>query len=144
MRVAARAAPFLIAAMIGASPANADPAADATAGVNQQVAAWNRGDLEGALDGYCPRPDISWVNRQGLSRGFADFATGMRSDFADRGRMGAYQAQILQSRTVGRRSALVVVRWSISRDGNRIMGGISTQLWEHCGGKLRITLEHAS
>jgi hypothetical protein len=28
----------------------------------------------------------------------------------------------------------VVLRWSITREGRRLMGGVSTQLWERCAG----------
>ena len=116
----------------------------AAGGVAAQVAAWNRGDLEAALDAYCDVPRLAWVNRSGVTRGLAEFAAAMRADFADRARMGRFEAEILEARRVGRRAELVVLRWSISRDGRRLMGGVSTQLWERCRGRLRITLEHAS
>lgn len=116
----------------------------ASGGVAAQVAAWNRGDLEGALDSYCDVPRLTWVNRGGVTRGLAEFAAAMRADFADRALMGVYEAEILESRALGRGASLVVLRWSISRDGRRLMGGVSTQLWERCRGRLRITLEHAS
>lgn len=131
--------PLLVLA--GASGDSAGKAAD---GLAAQVDAWNRGDLEAALAAYCDSRDIVWVNRKGVSRGFADFAAGMRADFADRAMMGRYEAEILDRRVVGPEAALITVRWSIARGGKRLMGGISTQLWQPCGGRLRIVLEHAS
>jgi len=132
------AAAFLL---LAATPSGA--AAEAARGVEAQVAAWNRGDLESALEAYCSEPRMTWVARSGVTHGFEEFAAGMRSDFADRGLMGRYEAELLETRSLGRRSALVVLRWSITRDGRRLMGGVSTQLWERCRGRLRITLEHA-
>lgn len=127
-----------------AAAAPAAVAADAVKGLEGQVSAWNRGDLDAALDAYCPSPQLTWVSRSGVSHGFADFAEGMRKDFADRVSMGRYEAEILDSRAAGPRSALVTMRWSITRDGKRLMGGVSTQLWQPCKGRLRIVLEHAS
>ena len=135
---------MLAAAFLLFAQAPSGVAAEAARGVEAQVAAWNRGDLETALGAYCPEPRIAWINRSGVTRGFEEFAASMRQDFADRSLMGRYEAELLETRPVGRRSALVVLRWSITRDGRRLMGGVSTQLWERCRGRLRITLEHAS
>ena len=135
--IAAVAMMMLVQAPTGA-------ALEARRGLDAQVAAWNRGDLEAALDAYCDEPRMTWVARSGVTRGFGPFAASMRQDFADRTRMGRFEAEPLETRGLGRRAALVVVRWSITRDGRRLMGGVSTQIWERCRGRLRITLEHAS
>jgi len=134
--------PILLAAVLIAAPTG--PASEARRGLEAQVAAWNRGDLEDALSCYCGRPDIVWVNRMGVTRGFAEFAAPMRRDFADPQRMGRYDVEILEARATGRRAGLIVLRWSITRDGARLMGGVSTQLWEPCGGRYRVVFEHAS
>jgi uncharacterized protein (TIGR02246 family) len=134
---------WLIPVLIAVS-APAGIAAEAVRGVQAQAAAWNRGDLETALAGYCDSPDLIWVARSGVSRGFTEFAAGMRKDFADPAAMGRYDVEILHARTAGPHAALVTMRWSIVRGGKRLMGGVSTQLWQPCKGRLRIVLEHAS
>lgn len=119
--------------------------AAARAGVQSQVDAWNRGDLEGALAGYLDDPSMTWVNAQGVSRGFVDFAAGMRAQFgADPASMGRYSAEVLHERALTRSSALLVVRWRIDRDGRRLFGGVSTQLWERRGKRWVCVLEHAT
>ena len=131
----------LVIIWLASAGAAAQQAGDA---LQAQAAAWNRGDLEEALGAYCDRPDIVWVNRRGVTRGFKDFAQGMRSDFKDRARMGRMDIELLDSRSVARNAALTTIKWQISRDGKRLMGGVSTQLWQRCSGRLRIVLEHAS
>jgi uncharacterized protein (TIGR02246 family) len=135
---------MIAAALMLFLSAPAGVAGEAAGGVAAQVSAWNRGDLEGALEAYCSDPGVTWVNRSGVTRGFEAFAAAMRQDFADPAQMGRFEAEILETRALGRRAALVALRWSISRDGRRLMGGVSTQIWERCRGRLRITLEHAS
>jgi hypothetical protein len=128
------------------------PAAEASATdtpvarvIADQIAAWNGGDLEAALQAYCPSAQISWVNRSGLSHGFTPFAESMRAQFGrDRAAMGRLDMELLESRDLGEAGSLAVVRWSITRDGTRLMGGISTQFWAPCEGRLRVVLEHAS
>jgi ketosteroid isomerase-like protein len=69
----------------------------------------------------------------------------MRSDFAGKPQaMGRYSGQVLDARSLANDAALLVVRWSIDKDGKRMMGGVSTQLWKRIGGQWRIVLEHAS
>jgi Domain of unknown function (DUF4440) len=108
-------------------------------------ATWNRGDLEGALAAYCPSSDIMWVNSSGVSRGFEGFQRSMRSMFGGgKDRMGQLAISVQDVRMFGDGSNLTIVRWSITRGGRRQMGGISTQLWSDCDGRMRIVFEHSS
>lgn len=133
----------LIATFV-AGPALAGPADEARKGIEAQVEAWNRNDLEGALARYWNAPDLTWVSRRGVERGFAPFAGAMRADAAANPDLGDYQAEVLEARDLTSDSALIVVRWSITRDGKRLMGGISTQIWRPVDGRWVIVLEHAS
>jgi hypothetical protein len=87
---------------------------------------------------------MTWVARSGVTRGFQRFAEAMRKDFTDAASMGVMHFQLLDSRPLGRRQALTTIRWEITKAGSRLMGGVSTQLWQRCRGKLRVVLEHAS
>jgi len=133
---------LFVASAAGADPT---PATDAERALEAQVADWNRGDLEAALQAYCPDSAISWVNASGLSHGFEPFARSMRESFAGRSEaMGTMVAERLETRDLGPGGTLLVIRWSIDRDGTRLMGGISSQLWAPCQGRTRIVFEHAS
>lgn len=84
------------------------------------------------------------VSNAGVQRGFADFAQGMRADFADPAAMGTYSAEVLDARNLGRDGAVIVFRWQIVKDGTRLMGGTSTQIWREVEGSWRAVLEHSS
>lgn len=123
----------------------AGPAEQAQDGFTRQRVAWNRGDIEEALDHYWNAPGMTWVSRAGVNRGFADFAREMRGEYAGRPeRMGVYSGEVLLARELSPETGLLVVRWSIDRDGKRLMGGVSSQLWEEVDGSWRIVFEHAS
>ena len=125
----------LLAASLAAHPTTETTEA-AERHVSEQVALWNRGDLEGALQTYCPADDISWVSHGGLSHGYERFARSMREEFGRApGAMGTLAVEVLESRDLGGGNSLVVVRWSIVRNGARLMGGVSTQLWAECQGR---------
>ena len=128
-----------------AGPAAAGPVEDATAGFEAQMAAWNRGDIEGALALYLDTPDILWVSRAGADRGFAPFAADMRAEFAGHPEaMGTYAGEVLDALPLGPDHVALVLRWQITRDGTRLYGGVSTQVWQRIDGHWRIVLEHAS
>jgi hypothetical protein len=137
---------FALLLILMAAPAAAGtPAEEARNGFAQQRVAWNRGDLEGALDLYWNSPELTFVDGSGVSRGFAAFAADLRKDFAGKiGAMGRYSGEVLEARDVDADTGLLVVRWEITRDGRRLMGGVSTQLWERAGDRWRIVFEHAS
>lgn len=136
--------PLLLVGLLIAGPALAGPSDEARKGLAAQVEAWNRDDMEGALALYWNAPDILWVNRRGIERGFADFARGMRAEAAANPDLGDYQAEVLEARDLGPDSALLVIRWSITRDGERVMGGISTQIWRRVDDAWVVVFEHAS
>lgn len=132
-----------------ATPAFAQPAEgpveEATTAFAEMRADWNRGDIEGSLGAYWDSPDITWISRAGVTRGFADFATEMRTSYSDAPEsMGVYAAEILDGRALSENSVLLVTRWDISLDGERLYGGISTMLWRRIDGEWKIVLEHAS
>ena len=128
-----------------AVPAPAGPAGQAEDGFTRQRVAWNKGDIEGALDLYWNSPEITFVSKAGVNRGFAAFARAMRDEYAGRpDQMGVYSGEVLLAKEISPETGLLVVRWSIDRDGRHLMGGVSTQLWEEVGGAWRIVFEHAS
>jgi hypothetical protein len=129
--------------VIGASAYGAAAAA-AYAGLKAQITAWNRGDLEAALGTYWNAPQMTWVSRSGVERGFASFAHSMRKDFADPAAMGTYSAEVLDVRGLGPETGSVVFQWQISRAGKRVMCGTSTQIWRRLDGTWKAVLEHAS
>ena len=122
------------------APAAAEGARSALAG---QAAAWNRGDLDGALKAYWADEGLTFVHHGGVTHGYAAFADGIRAQFGAPARMGHYSVDVLDARDIKRDAALIVVRWSIVGPENQTIGGVSTQLWEKRRDAWVITYEHA-
>lgn len=61
--------PLLIPALLGAPSAPAGTPAELRTVLDTQVAAWNRGDLEGYLQGYWASPQLRFVGSRGLLHG---------------------------------------------------------------------------
>ena len=145
-RIAALAALSCVARP--AAAAETDPAAAVRAAIAAQTAAWNRGDIDDALQAYCPHEDIVWINRAGASYGYAAFAEDMRRSYGGgpdaAARPGIMTNTVVSSRTLAPDIVVVALDWSVVRDGARVLGGISTQIWAPCAGRLRVVWEHAS
>ena len=107
--------------------------------------AWNNQDMEGALSYYWNSNRIAWVNRKGITFGIAEFVKAMRSDFADKSKMGHYDGKVLYSTEVTPDQVLIVVdRKIVNGEGKRLMGGVSTQLWRKTDSGWKAVFEHAS
>jgi hypothetical protein len=83
---------------------------------------------------------MTWASKRGVEKGFAAFAEAMRQE----GAKGVYSGEVLHARQLSSKSALIVVHWAITDQGKRLMGGVSTQLWEVRDREWRIVFEHAS
>lgn len=112
--------------------------------IDEQVAAWNKGALEEAMTYYWNSPDMLWINRAGVQKGYEDVLEAYKLDFKDRSKMGQYSVEELYAELLSEGIVLYVVRWKIELDGKKLMGGVSSQLWKPIDGKWVITIEHGS
>ncbi len=96
-----------------------DPAAEVTAVLAEQTAAWNRGDLEAFTAVYAD--DAAFVSPTGLTRGRAEVLARYRSRYPDRAAMGRLALEVIEVRPApagggpGAVTAVsVVARWSLA------------------------------
>ncbi len=113
-------------------------------GLDGQVDAWNAGDLRAAMDFYWNSPDMLWISKNGVDKGWQPVLDMFEQDFADRSTMGTYTYEPLHLENLGPAAALYVIQWKIELDGKRLMGGISSQVWKKMDSRWVITSEHAS
>lgn len=109
-----------------------------------QVQAWNEGNLEQAMTFYWESPEMLWISKAGVDKGYTPVLEMFRKDFSDRSRMGVYTYEPLHIEEVSADAVFYVYRWRIVLDGEQLMGGISSQLWKKIDGNWVITSEHAS
>lgn len=121
-----------------------DPVKDVEAALNGQVASWNAGNLEMAMAFYWNSPELLWISRGGISKGYEPVFDDFKRDFADRSKMGVYSYTPLHIEKLSKSSVLYVYQWKIELNGKRIMGGVSSQIWKKISGRWLITAEHAS
>jgi len=123
---------------------NDDPIAEVKKALDGQVVAWNAGDLEKAMTFYWDSPDMIWISKAGIDKGYQPVLEGFRKDFADKTKMGIYSYDSLYIEKVSDISVYFVIRWKIVLNDKKIMGGISSQVWKKMENAWVITSEHAS
>lgn len=109
-----------------------------------QISAWNKGKLEEAMAFYWNSKQMLWISKSGVERGFEEVLNVYRNEFADSRDMGVYSYEPLHLEEVSPDAVYFVFRWEINLDDNKLMGGVSSQLWKKKDGRWVITLEHAS
>jgi ketosteroid isomerase-like protein len=133
-----------LAICLFASGTWANPVSDVKAALDGQVKAWNTGDLEKAMSFYWDSPDMLWISKAGIEKGYKTVLEGYRKDFANKSKMGVYTYEPMNIEQLSKRVVHYVFRWKIELGGKKIMGGLSSQIWKKINGRWVITSEHAS
>jgi ketosteroid isomerase-like protein len=119
-------------------------AADAIKGVIEtQAAAWNRGDLEGYMDGYDRSKDTEFVVGDTITRGWQTVLDRYRKNYSSREKMGVLTFSDLEINILSKDAALVLGRWHLKR-ANDEPHGTFTLLFRKTKAGWRIVHDHSS
>lgn len=112
--------------------------------LDDQVNAWNSGKLEEAMAYYHNSPELLWISRTGIEKGYEPIFQSYLKDFANRSMMGTYSYEPLYIEALSGKKVYYVYRWKIELNGRKLMGGVSSQIWKKSGKRWLIFSEHAS
>jgi ketosteroid isomerase-like protein len=111
--------------------------------INAQAAAWNRGDLEGYMDGYDRSPNTEFVGGDTITRGWQTVLDRYRKNYSSREKMGALTFSDLEITIVSKDAALVLGRWRLKRANDEPHGTFSL-LFRKTKAGWRIVHDHSS
>jgi uncharacterized protein (TIGR02246 family) len=105
---------FVAALGLGALAAAPPSAADElTRLLNEQAAAWSRGDLDAFCAVYAD--DATFVSPSGLTNGRKEVLERYRKKYVDKAGMGSLRLEIVETRVLGGPDAMsAVARWSLT------------------------------
>jgi ketosteroid isomerase-like protein len=139
---AAAACVALSACAAAPSGGGAVTRAEVAAVLDEQVAAWNRGDLDAFMAGYWRDAALSFVGARGVTRGWDRVLAGYRRGYPDADARGTLSFELLEVRPLGASHALVLGCFSIA--GRSPAAGFFTLVLARRPEGLRIVHDHTS
>jgi uncharacterized protein (TIGR02246 family) len=113
--------------------------------LDAQVAAWNRGDLDGFMTGYWHSPDLTFFSGKDEMQGWQATLDRYRKRYQAEGRdkMGMLSFSEIKIELLGPESALVRGRWSLVTS-KEPLAGLFTLLFKKKPEGWRIVHDHTS
>jgi uncharacterized protein (TIGR02246 family) len=136
---------LVLCASAGAIPVQHRGSAEAAIrGVlDEQVAAWNRSDLEGFVAGYWKSEKLTFVTSRGVTRGWEGLLERYRRTYPDAKAMGRLSFNELEITVLSRDAAIVLGRWQLDRENDRPQGHF-TLLMRRVDGAWRVAHDHTT
>jgi beta-aspartyl-peptidase (threonine type) len=136
---------FTLLAVIAFVPATrADDAADIKQVLNDQVAAWNKGDLVGFMKGYWNSKDLTFVSGKDATRGWQETLDRYKKRYQSEGKeMGKLAFSDVDVRELAPGVALVTGEWELTLSKETV-GGRYSLIFKKLADGWRIVHDHTS
>jgi uncharacterized protein (TIGR02246 family) len=111
--------------------------------LDAQRDAWNRGDIEGYMDGYARSADITFVSGDTITRGWQTVHDRYKKNYDSREKMGTLTFSDLETRVLSNDAAVTIGRWHLQRTGDEPHGRF-TLVFRRTRQGWRIVHDHTS
>ena len=111
--------------------------------IEAQRDAWNRGDIEGYMDGYDRSEKTEFVGGDNISRGWQTVLDRYKKKYDSREKMGTLTFTEVEITLLSRDAALVLGRWRLKRTSDE-PNGTFTLLFRKTKAGWRIVHDHSS
>jgi len=105
--------------------------------------AWNRGDIEGYMDGYARSAKTEFVGGDSISRGWQTVLDRYKKKYDTREKMGTLTFSEVEVTMLSQDAALVLGRWRLKRVADE-PNGTFTLLFRKTKAGWRIVHDHSS
>jgi ketosteroid isomerase-like protein len=137
---------LLVATGQSVQPKSAPPAeADIRHLLAGQVEAWNKGDLEGFMNGYWHSPDLTFFSGTTITQGWEPTLQRYRQRYKGEGKeMGRLEFLDLNVDLLDRNAAVVTGKWQLAMSDGKKPGGLFTLILKKMPVGWRIVHDHTS
>jgi uncharacterized protein (TIGR02246 family) len=126
-----------------AQSANAKTIAAIRAVIDAQRDAWNRGDIEGYMNGYDRSPETVFISGDRVTRGWQTVLDRYKKSYDSREKMGTLTFSDLEITMLSKDTAVVLGRWHLRRAKDEPHGRF-TLLFRKTRAGWRIMHDHTS
>lgn len=111
--------------------------------MNEQLAAWNAGDIDRFMGTYWADDSLMFIGKSGVTYSWQKTLENYKKSYPDTAAMGKLDFNILQVKRLSAIYFFVVGKWHLTRSiGN--VGGAYTLLFRKVKGKWVIVADHSS
>lgn len=111
--------------------------------MNEQLRAWNAGDIEGFMSTYWNDDSLMFIGKSGVTYGWQPTLENYKKGYPDTAAMGKLGFTLLQVRPLAPEYYFVVGKWQLTRSIGNI-GGAFTLLFRKIRGRWLIVSDHSS
>lgn len=111
--------------------------------MDAQTAAWNRGDIEGFMQGYWRSPELKFVSGAVVTRGWQPTLDRYKKSYDSRAKMGVLTFSDLEINVLSKDAAVVLGNWSLQRETDK-PGGKFTLIFRKFKDGWRVVHDHTS
>lgn len=122
---------------------NSKSAHDIRKVMDDQAAAWNRGDIDGFMDGYWRSEKLTFVSGTDVTRGWQPTLDRYKKSYDSRAKMGTLTFSDLEFTILSKDAAVVLGSWSLAREKDNPHGKFTLTFRKFKEG-WRIIMDHTS
>ncbi len=111
--------------------------------LNDQVSAWNRGNIDDFMKGYWQNDSLHFVGHGGMTSGYTNTLNNYKKTYSDSAKMGKLFFTLLKLSKLSDEYYFVIGKWFLKRTGGDI-GGYYTLLFRKINGNWLIITDHTS
>jgi len=132
---------YLLAKGVDAAPP--DAITEIRAVILAQQGAWNRGDIDGFMNGYARARSTVFVSEDTVTRGWQTVRDRYKKRYSDREKMGTLTFSDLEITPLGGDAAIALGRWKLKRAKDEPHGRF-TLIFRRSAEGWRIVHDHTS
>jgi ketosteroid isomerase-like protein len=138
-------AAFVLILLLSSLGHSADAAKEIRYTLDQQVQAWNRGDLPGYMRGYWNSPDLTFFSVRTATSGWQPTLERYQKRYQGEGRaMGKLDFSDLKIEKLGEQAAFVRGRWHLKMADGKEPKGLFTLIMRYTPHGWKIIHDHTS
>ena len=111
--------------------------------MNEQVEAWNRGDIEAFMEGYWKSDEMRFVSGNNVSKGWQAALDNYKRTYPNRETMGTLSFSELEFTALSKKSALLQGRFTLVRKADKPTG-LFTLIFRKIDGLWKVVHDHTS
>lgn len=111
--------------------------------MDDQAAAWNRGDIDGFMAGYWKSEKLVFISGDNVTRGWQPTLDRYKISYDSRAKMGVLKFSDLEFFVISKDAVIVLGSWALARDGDTPHGKFTLTFRKFKDG-WRIVMDHTS